>query len=339
MRCTALASLVATCGVLGCGSRPEPQADPARFFESRTLTYVVATDPGGGYDTYGRLVAQYLGKHLKAARVLVRNVPGGGHIVGANEIFRARPDGLTLGIFSSGVIYATLLRQQALVADLTRMSWVGKAGRDVRVLVVSQRSGYWSVGDVRASGRPLLLGETGLGTSGYYESRLLTHAMQLRSRTVLGLSSREAELAMLRGDIEGSFGSAASIRPFVKNGHGRVIARLGPSEDPADGPDITPLATAPGARSVLALVEAIAKLSRWTAGPPGIPAERLDVLRRAYAAALADPELRATAARLDVPIHPMGGVDLQREVDALLRQPPDVVELLTRVASGALVAP
>ncbi len=75
-------------------------ADPA-MFRDKTITYIVATTPGGGYDTYGRLISRYLQKHLAGSRVLVKNVPGAGNIIGANAIYAARPDGLTIGMFNT----------------------------------------------------------------------------------------------------------------------------------------------------------------------------------------------------------------------------------------------
>ncbi len=75
------------------------------------------------------------------SKVVVKNVPGGGHIVGANEVFSARPDGLTLGTFNSGLIYAQLLRRDGLRANLGRMGWVGKASGEPRVLVLSKHPG------------------------------------------------------------------------------------------------------------------------------------------------------------------------------------------------------
>jgi tripartite-type tricarboxylate transporter receptor subunit TctC len=334
MRGWAIAVALAACTGPACNAGSAETQDPRAFFEGKTLTYVVATEPGGGYDIYGRLVARFLGKHLRTARVLVKNVPGGGHIVGANEIYRSRPDGLTLGSFSSGLVYATLLEQQGLAAKLEEMSWIGKAGGEARVLVVSTRSGFSSVEDIRASGRALIIGETGVGSAGYNDSMLMTHALGLRGRTVLGLASREAQLAMMRGEIDASYASASSIRAFIKNGYGRAIARVGDSLNPLDGPDATPLATSAEADSILPLVRAIASLSRWTAGPPAIPAGRLAVLREAYAAALDDQELREAAIRLDIPIVPMGGAELSRAVSVALVQPPELRALLARIAGG-----
>ena len=77
------------------------QAESNEYFRGKTLTYIVSTNPGGGYDYYGRLMARYLEKHLPVSRVVVRNVPGAGHIIGANTIYVARPDGLTIGVFKT----------------------------------------------------------------------------------------------------------------------------------------------------------------------------------------------------------------------------------------------
>ena len=130
-------------------------SDPREFFKGKTMTYIVATERGGGYDTYGRLIAKYLGKHLGLARVEIRNLPGGGHIDGVNQIHAASPDGLTLGIFNTGVVYAQLLRNPAVHFDLGQMSWIGKAGDEPRVLTVSAKSGLRSLDDIRNAGRPL----------------------------------------------------------------------------------------------------------------------------------------------------------------------------------------
>src|ERR687889_334791 len=77
-------------------------------FEGERITYIITTDPGGGYDTYGRLVAKYLEKHLPGSQVIVQNIPGAGHIVGTNTLFAAEPDGLTIGSFNTGLINSQL---------------------------------------------------------------------------------------------------------------------------------------------------------------------------------------------------------------------------------------
>src|ERR1700761_4089355 len=121
-------------------------AESARdFFKGKTITYIVATSPGGGYDTYGPLVARYMNKYLPDSKIMVRNVPGAGHVIGANTIYAAKPDGLTIGTFNTGLIYLQLLHESGVRFDLAKMSWVGKAASDPRVLVLSKSSGIKDV--------------------------------------------------------------------------------------------------------------------------------------------------------------------------------------------------
>src|SRR5512134_3507201 len=83
-----------------CAAQAMAAPADANYFKGKTVTYIVATGAGGGYDTYGRLIARYMQKYLPGSRMLVRNVPGAGHIIGANTIYTARPDGLTFGMFN-----------------------------------------------------------------------------------------------------------------------------------------------------------------------------------------------------------------------------------------------
>ena len=332
MRCrfiTLALTVLLALAVAGCGSAVPANGDPKAFFAGKTLTYIVATEAGGGYDAYGRLVSQYIGKYLGTRNVVVKNVPGGGHIVGTNELYRARPDGLTLGMFNSGLIYAQLLERKGFHARLDRMSWVGKAGGEPRVLVTSTQSGFKSIEDVKRARRPLLVAAGGVGTEGYIEGTMLASALGLPTRVVLGLATRDAQLSMMRGDTEAQFVSASSSRPLLDGGYGVAIMRIGsgPGVD-AQVPDAATLLTTDDGRRLVTLIQTVAMLGRWTAGPPDIPAERLNVLRQAHAAALSDPDLLAAAKRLELPIEPMDGATLADAVARALAQPTATVSLL-----------
>ena len=306
--------------------------DAHAFFRGKTMTYVVATSPGGGYDTYGRLVAKYLAQHLGLGRVVVQNVPGGSHFRGANEIYWAQPDGLTLGTFNTGLIYAQVLHLEGFEADLTRMSWIGKAGNDPRVLVVSTRSGFRSIDDIRNSARPFLLGAEGFGNAGYTDAMLVARALGLRFKPVFGLSTRETQLSMMRGEIDGDLGAASSHRPFVKNGYGRMVLRVGHGDGlDAAIPDASDLVTSAEGKAIVEIIRTQASLLRWTVGPPGIPADRLASMRAAYMAALSDPALLAEARKIDIPIAPMDGQSLAREIDRTVAQPPETVALMASI--------
>ncbi len=327
------AALLVLC-LTGCnsGELSKSPDDPEAFFKGKTMTYIVAAEPGGGYDTYGRLVSHHLGKRLGLGRIIVKNVPGGAHYMGTNEIYAASPDGLTLGTFNSGLIYARLLKLDGLNSDFSRMSWIGKAGDEPRLLTVSKKSGYRSLEDIRKAGRPLLLGATGVGNAGYNDAMLLARALGLRIKPVFGLSGRESLLSMLRGETDGDLGSASSHRQFVKNGYGYSVMRVGHGEGVDDAiPDASTLVTTAEGRVLVDLVRSVAALTRWTAGPPGIPADRVAVLRAAYDAAISDPALVAEARKLDIPIVPMDGRTLAEEVNRVLNQPSHTVALIASI--------
>src|SRR5690348_18440691 len=133
-------------------------AADADFYKGKTLTMVVATGPGGGYDTYARLVSKYLDGQLPGVTVVIRNVPGAGHIIGANMIYGAKPDGLTIGTFSTGLMYAQIVGQNGIRFDLGKMSWIGKASTDPRVLITGTNSEFKTFQDIKTAKRDVKLG-------------------------------------------------------------------------------------------------------------------------------------------------------------------------------------
>src|SRR6476661_6299525 len=108
----------------------------ADYFKGKTVTYIVSTGPGGGYDLYGRLVAEYMQKYLPGSTFVVKNVPGAGHMIGANTIYASKADGLTMGTFVTGLIYNQLIHAEGVRFDLTKMSWIGKAASEPRTFVI-----------------------------------------------------------------------------------------------------------------------------------------------------------------------------------------------------------
>jgi tripartite-type tricarboxylate transporter receptor subunit TctC len=309
------------------GAEPAPAADTA-FFRGKTIAYIVSTEPGGGYDTYARLIGRHLGAKL-GAQVVVRNVPGAGHLIGLDQLNRAAPDGLTIGTFNTGLIYAQLLEQEGMTVDLMTLSWVGKAASDARVFVVGKDTPFRSVADLRESPDPVRLATSGVGSASHNEMGLLSQVLGFEVKRVVGYGGKEGEMGILRGEVAGTLGSWSSFRAFVANGYGRPLFRVGsdPTLDPAI-PEARSLVVSPEDVSIVDFIEAQAQLGRMTAGPPGIPPARLAALREAYLAALADPALRAEADKLEVPIDPAGGDEVGRKIAAALEQTPRTRALL-----------
>ena len=300
------------------------------FFKGKTVTYIVATNPGGGYDAYGRLIADYMEKHLPGSRFVVKNVPGAGHIIGANQIYHANPDGLTIGTFNTGLIYAQILKRKGIRFDLSKMSYLGKAAADPRILIVSKNSPYKSLSDLLNANETIKMAAAGVGSAAYNETKLLADVFNLNVELITGYRGNAGEMAMLRGEVQGQLGSRSSSQPFVDSGEGRIILQAGGT--PLSGiPQAIDLAKTEEARAIVNLVASQAELARLTAGPLDIPPDRLSALRAAYKAALEDPGLLANAKKLGRPIDPLFGEDVRERVTAALHQSPKTEVLIAKV--------
>ena len=299
----------------------------SRLFDGKTITYIVATKPGGGYDTMGRLVARYLEEQLPGSTIIVKNVPGAAHLIGAKMINAADPDGLTIGSFNTGLISLQLTSSDFDDLDLARMSWIGKAASEARVLVVSSKSGLASLDDLRKPEHKIKMASSGKGSASYQETRMLARAFGLNVEIIPGYEGTEAELGMMRGEVEAYVGSESSLKPFIERGDGKIVLEIGGKPD-SPYPQAEVLAKDDAAKAIITFIATQAQLSRLTAGPPGIPANELAALRQAYMAALADPGLLAEAQKLELPIAPESGDVVAERVRATLNQPPQILALL-----------
>ena len=162
------------------------------YYEGQTITYIIATEPGGGYDTYGRLIGRYLGEKLGAEAVVFQNLPGAGHIIGANTLFASPPDGLTIGTFNTGLIYGQLVGAEGVQFDLGQMSWIGKATSDPRVMVTTTQSGFESFDALHDAEGPHLFAAAGVGSASYTETQLLARALGLDVEVIAGLTATRA---------------------------------------------------------------------------------------------------------------------------------------------------
>jgi tripartite-type tricarboxylate transporter receptor subunit TctC len=304
----------------------------ADFYKGKTVTYVVATSPGGGYDFYGRLAARFMQAALPDSTFVVKNMPGAGHIVGANYIYAAKPDGLTIGTFNTGLIYAQIAKGAGVKFDLARMSWIGKASTEQRVMVVSTLSPYKTFADVQAAtkDKPVKVSIGGVGSAAYAETMIIARAFNLNFRVIPGYVGSDSEMAMRRGEIDANFGGLATYEPFVENGYGKFVLQSG-GEAEAGVPQARDLAKSREAKSLIALIDSQAEIGRFTAGPPQIPADQLATLRAAYKAAMENPELRAQAAKAEKPIEPLYGEDVARRIREALDQTPEMAAFIAEV--------
>jgi tripartite-type tricarboxylate transporter receptor subunit TctC len=325
-----VAAALMTSGLAATTATAQTGAD---FYKGKNVTYIVATAPGGGYDLYGRLTAEYLHKYLPGSTFVVKNVPGAGNLIGTNMLYASKPDGLTIGTFNTGLIYAQMTGLEGVKFDLTKMSWIGKAAADPRVIVINAQSPIKSYAELTAQKQPVNFSTGGIGGSAYVETVMLAHALKLPVKILTGYYGADDATAMRRGEVTGTISSRSTWELFVGNGYARYIAQIGGSNK--DLPQLKDLTTDETARQLIALVQTQGDLQRFTAGPPGIPQDRLDALREAYKKAMADPELQARAAKLERPIEAAYGDDVLEMVKVALNQTPETIALLKQTLDAA----
>ena len=311
---------------------PAPTSD---MFRGKTITYIVSTTPGGGYDTYGRLIARHLPKYLTGARVIVKNVPGAGNIIGANTIYASKPDGLTIGMFNTGLIYDQIRGRSGLQFDLAKFSWIGKAAVETRAVLISTKSPFKSFDDIVKSPTPVKFSTSGIGTASFIDTRILVDALHLNVQIVNNFTGNQGEMAMLRGEIAAQVGTVDTLEQFVKNGNGFfALAMTGAASELPNVPRVERYVNDERGKKLLGVLNAVSELGRLTAGPPGIPANILGIHRAALFAVMNDPAVRAEAEKLNLPIDPLPGDAVEAKVKAALAQPPETVAALKQAAGG-----
>ncbi len=213
-------------GTPGVSAESSTQA-AANPFAGKNVTYIVTTNAGGGYDAYARLIGKFMAKYLGAANVIIQNIPGAGHIVGTNTLWKSKPDGLTIGTFNAGLIYNQILQRDTMQFDLTKFTWIGKAAGEPRSIVVSKTCPVQSMEDLINSKETIKFSSAGIGSASYTDTKLLAEALKLPLEVLPGFDGTEGEMSMMRGEVCGQFGTTSSLQPFVNAGEGKFIMTVG----------------------------------------------------------------------------------------------------------------
>lgn len=328
--CLAVISLLVVFSYVTIAAATSPDLD---FFKGKVVQYIVSTKPGGGHDLYARVISKYMQKYIPGSTIIVKNVPGAGHIIGANEIYLSKPNGLTIGTFSTGIIYAQILSMPGVRFDLGKYSWIGKANSETWVLIVSVKSPYKTFNDIMESKQPVTLGAAGVGTAAYNDVLILAAVTGAPLKVIPGYTGRETEMAMMRGEVVGQMASYAGLMGFIKAKECRVILQCAAKKhkDLKDVPLASELKLNDTAKKMLALIDGQVQLGRLACGPPNIPAGRLQVLRNAYKKVFTDPDFLKETARMDMDLDPGFGDDVARLVKAAVNQPPENMAILKKI--------
>ena len=299
-------------------------AAAAAFFKGKTITLIAPDNPGGGYDQYARLIAPGLSAAL-GATVNVENVNGGGKVVGTNQMAAAAADGLTLGMVNTGGDLASLVEKKpGQNFDLSKLSFVGQPGTSPSVFLTSPKSGVTSFSQLLNIKTPIKVVDVRNGTGDMF-NRVVLGAFNIPHTFVTGFTSTSTlKQGFLAGDGQYLFENLPPMRSMLDGGQAKALLvtfqpTLANLQSAVKGSvtlsDALSSANLSAAQSG-AVKEALAlgALTYDLAGPPGIPAARLAVLRDALAKVVAESSTIAQAAKEGVPLNFVPGATIQSEV-------------------------
>ncbi len=310
----------------------------AEFYRDKPIILMVGSNPGGGYDAIARLIARHLAKFIPGNPIIiVQNTPGGGSIAMSNRIYRSEPqDGSVLGLVQRGILLTALTRQPNAQFDLTRFNWVGSVSPDSSLVVAWRTAPVKTARDLMST--PLIVGGTGATSDLEASARLLNATMGAKFKIVSGYAGQaDVLLAMERGEVQGSADwSWSEIKTrhadFLADKKINLVLQNGVSKSP-DLPEV-PLAmdfiTAETDRQAAALYFGLKQVARPILCGPGVPADRLQALRDAFAGLKDDADYKADAQKLGL-ADPTPGREVEDFVSRAASAPPDVVRRLTAI--------
>jgi tripartite-type tricarboxylate transporter receptor subunit TctC len=313
--------------------------DVADFYRGKTVTVFVGLPPGGSFDLYARLIGAHLGRHIPGQpSVVVQNLPGAGSLLQAGHIFNVAPqDGTAIGAPSSNVPLQPLLNASGVKYDSLKFQWLPTPADSPHALFVWSTSPIKSVEDMRSRETPI--GALAPGSTPTVAIGLYNEVFKTKMRPVLGYTGLPAVmLAIERGEVEGyATVPLDTLRHTYKHqmeaGQMRILAQSGETRSPAL-PDV------PTGRELISNKDDLALYDLGTSSTkmtfpymvgPGVPADRVAALRRAFMDMFADPQFRADAAQRDMAIKPVPADEVTRLVSQAFATRADIVARLRSI--------
>jgi len=299
----------------------------APYYEGKTITVVIGAK-SGSLEIASRIVSRHLGKHIAGnPTVIVQNMPGAGHLVATNHVFNvAKPDGLTLLAVNPSVGIAQLTKVDAARFDLRKFEWLGSSGADGVALSIRPDLPYQTWDELKKADKELVVGTTGPGSNAHDFPLLLKEFAGAKFRLVSGYpANSDILLAVERKEVDVWAALATTIKLAADRGAVRPLVRgrvaiPGFEKLPVD----EDLATSALGKSIMGIRAAPLTIGRGFAVPPGTPADRVKVLRDAFAKTMQDKELLADAQKAKIGMSYISAEEVARMFAALIQQTPEV---------------
>jgi tripartite-type tricarboxylate transporter receptor subunit TctC len=315
---------------------------PADFYRGRTVTLIVGYSSGGGYDTYARVLARHMGKHIPGnPTIVVQNMPGAGSLRAANYLYNVAPkDGSTIGMFSRGLAMEPLIGASATQYDATKFLWLGSGTEEMSVVTLWHTAPVKTWADMLT--KPFSLAGEGSGSDPDVYAALLKNVFGVKLRLITGYpGTSEMALALERGEMDGraswSWSSLKALKPdwiADKKVNLPIQLNLTPNPELPNVPLIGDFATTDRQRQILKIILSRQTMGRPFMAPPGLPDDRKAALRKAFDDTMKDPEFVAEAKARGQEVNPVSGAEIDRLLADLYRTPADVVAETKKAISG-----
>ena len=305
----------------------------AAFYSRKTVSIIVGSGAGGGFDTTARLVARHIGRHIPGTpTVIVVNMPGGGGLVAANHLFNVAPkDGTVIGLFHEAQVMNQLTGGEGVQFDLLKFNWLGSSYDDPNVCIVRSDASVTAFQDLIGRAEPIAIGGTGPGSNSHDAPQVLAKATGANLRTVAGYSTtNDVRLGIERGEVQGMCLGWESVRStsaqWLEDKYAQVFVQNGTARhrDLPDVPLALEFARDEASRVLLRLLDAPSSISKPFALPPDVDEHRVRVMRYALWATYHDPAFLAEAAAMRLDFQPKTVREIQHVLSEVLATPPDI---------------
>lgn len=288
----------------------------APFYQGKQMVMVVASGAGGGYDTYARSLARYMPKYIPGAPAIVaKNVPGAGGLIAANSLYNATPaDGLTFAALTNGAAMDPLFGETAARFDGRKFNWLGSMGK-LENICVTRPGAITSIEQART--REITVAASGATGNSAIMPKIVNRFLHTKFKVIGGYTEGSGvTLALERGEVDGvcgmSYSTLKATHPdWFRDHRVNVILQIGLNrlKELPNVPSALDLVSGHD-KDVLELILIRQEMGRPFALPPGVPADRVATLRRAFDAALKDKGFVAEAQKLNLEIDPLTGEEI-----------------------------
>ncbi len=325
-----VASTILAGGALAQGAGP--------FAGGKPLTMLIGFGPGGGYDTWGRTVGRHIGKHLPGTpNVIPQNMPGAGSFQAASNIYNIAPkDGTVMAIIARDAPLGPITGAEGARFDPLKISWIGTPTTETNVCIATAKSGLLTPKDITE--KTFIVGDTGAGTGTRSYPKALTEILGMKFKLISGFpSSSDVFLAMERGEVDGmceSLDSVSGKRPnWLKDKVVNILFQgaAEPNPELKGVPFVLDLATTERQKSEIRFLYAGQGIGRPFVAPPGLPSDRLKMLRDAFNATMKDPEFIAEVKKANLDLEPEDGEHLEALIKQIYATPKDIVDKIGKL--------